>query len=146
MLKVGDLAPDFPIGTTTLHRILEHRAAVVYFFPRAFTPGCTRESRAFGTGFEHLERSGCDVVGVSRDSQETSDRFRRSLDLPFPLVGDENGEVLRAYDVRWPVLGLARRVTYVVGTDRRVKMAFHSEFNMGAHVDEACAALARPTG
>jgi len=144
MLKVGDVAPDFPIGETSLHRILDEKAVALYFFPRAFTPTCTREAGAFRGEFENLRRSGCDVVGVSRDSQETSDRFRQKLALPFPLVGDAEGGILRAYKVRWPVVGLAQRVTYVVGTDRRVKMAFHSEFDVGAHISETCAALARP--
>jgi peroxiredoxin Q/BCP len=84
-------------------------------------------------------------VGVSRDVQETSDRFRESLDLPFPLVGDPEGAILRAYKVRWPILGLARRVTYLVGRDLRVRLAFHSELDIGAHVSRTCAALARPT-
>jgi thioredoxin-dependent peroxiredoxin len=84
------------------------------------------------------------VVGVSRDSQDTSDRFRKSLDLPFALVGDAEGHILDAYKVRWPVIGLARRVTYLVGKNRKVRLAHHSEFDIPTHVSEACAALARP--
>ncbi len=86
------------------------------------------------------------MVGVSGDSQETSDRFRQSLDLPYPLVGDAKGVILTAFKVRWPVIGLARRVTYLVGKDRKVRLAHHSEFDIPAHVNEACAALARPEG
>jgi peroxiredoxin len=144
MLKVGDVAPDFPIRDTTLYRLLEEKAAAVFFFPRAFTPGCTKEATEFREEFENLRRSGCDVVGVSRDAQEKSDAFRASLSLPFPLVGDAEGAILRAYKVRWPVIGLARRVTYVVDRSRRVKMALHSEFDIGSHVTATCAALARP--
>jgi thioredoxin-dependent peroxiredoxin len=144
VLKRGEIAPDFPIGPTSLYRLLEDRATAVFFFPKAFTPGCTREAAAFRHEFENLQRSGCDVVGVSRDTQDTSDRFRASLELPFPLVGDESGEVLKAYKVRWPVIGLARRVTYLVGRNHKVRLAFHSEFDVGAHVDETCAALTRP--
>jgi len=84
------------------------------------------------------------VVGVSRDTQETSDRFRESLRLPYPLVGDARGDVLAAYKVRWPVIGLARRVTYLISKNRHVKLVFHSEFNIDQHVVETCAALARP--
>jgi peroxiredoxin Q/BCP len=144
MLKVGEVAPDFPIATTSLYKLLEERAAVVFFFPKAFTPGCTREATEFRTEFETLRKSRCDVVGVSRDPQATSDRFRESLGLPYPLVGDPEGTILRAYKVRWPVVGLAQRVTYVVGKDRSVRLAFHSEFDVKAHATEACAALARP--
>ena len=84
------------------------------------------------------------MVGVSRDPQETSDRFRDSLGLPFPLVGDPDERILRAYKVRWPILGLARRVTYLVAKNRAVRLAFHSEFNIGAHVSKTCEALSRP--
>lgn len=83
------------------------------------------------------------MVGVSGDTQETSDRFRESLGLPYPLVGDVEGAVLRAYKVRWPVLGFAQRVTYLVGKNRSVRLAFHSEFSIEAHVNKTCAALAR---
>jgi thioredoxin-dependent peroxiredoxin len=84
------------------------------------------------------------VVGVSRDAQETNERFRESLGLPYPLVGDVRGEILAAYKVGWPVLGLARRVTYLISKNRHINLAFHSEFNIDQHVVEVCATLARP--
>ena len=144
MLKRGDIAPDFKVGETSLYAMLEERAAVVFFFPKAFTPGCTREASEFRRQFENLRRSGCDVVGVSSDPQATSDRFRKTLELPYSLVGDAKGTVLSAYNVRWPVIGWAQRVTYLVGKDRKVRFAVHSEFDIPAHVSEACAAVARP--
>jgi peroxiredoxin Q/BCP len=82
------------------------------------------------------------VIGVSGDSQETNDRFRKSLALPFPLVGDPEGAILGAYGVRWPLLGLAQRVTYAIGQDGRVLLAFRSELRPTAHAARACEALA----
>ena len=79
------------------------------------------------------------MVGVSNDSPETSERFRESLDLPYPLVSDPESQVLRAYGVRWPIVGLARRVSYVVGRDRKIERAFSSELDADAHVSGACA-------
>jgi peroxiredoxin Q/BCP len=79
-------------------------------------------------------------VGVSADPQETSDRFRQRLGLPYDLVGDADGHILRAYKVRWPVIGVAQRVTYLVSRDRRVRLAFHNEFRMDAHAARACEA------
>jgi peroxiredoxin Q/BCP len=84
------------------------------------------------------------VIGISGDSQETNDRFRKSLDLPFPLVGDPEGKVLRAYRVRWPLLGLAQRVTYAVGQNARILLAFHSELSPTAHATKACEAMTAP--
>jgi len=80
------------------------------------------------------------VVGVSADDQETSDRFAASLDLPFPLVGDPKGKILRAWGVRVPVLGLVRRVTFGVGKDRRVRWVHESQLDAESHVATACAA------
>ena len=74
-----------------------------------------------------------DVVGVSTDSEETLARFRAENELPFVLVSDRGGRIARAYRASWPLIGMARRVTYLVGRDRRVRMAFHSERNVRAH-------------
>jgi peroxiredoxin Q/BCP len=138
MLAVGDVAPDFPIGSDTLYGLLARGRAIVYFFPRAFTPGCTRESIAFGSEFDRLAAAGCAVVGVSTDDQARSDAFRKSLSLPFPLVGDPDGAIARAYRVKWPLIGIARRVTYVVGPDRRIASARHQERRAEEHVAASC--------
>jgi thioredoxin-dependent peroxiredoxin len=142
MLQMGSVAPDFAIGESTLYEALERGPAVVFFFPKAFTPICTREAGEFRREFERLQRSACSVVGVSGDSQEENDSFRESLELPYPLVGDPNGTIRRAYDVRWPILGMAQRVTYVISPHRQIRVAFHSEFRFDAHVAKACEAVA----
>jgi peroxiredoxin Q/BCP len=77
---------------------------------------------------------------VSGDTLETNERFRKSLDLPFPLVGDPDRTILKAYRVRWPLIGLAKRVTYVIGRDRKVLLAYRNERSMSAHAAQACAA------
>jgi peroxiredoxin Q/BCP len=82
------------------------------------------------------------VIGVSRDTQETNDRFRESLDLPYTLVGDPEEKIIRAYDVRWPIIGVTQRITYVIGRNRKVRVAFHSELDMDAHSAQACRTLA----
>jgi peroxiredoxin Q/BCP len=74
---------------------------------------------------------------VSADAQAINDRFRASLELPFAIV-DPAGSVLRAYDLRWPILGLARRVTYRIGRDARIAAVFHSEWRVDRHVASAC--------
>jgi peroxiredoxin len=79
------------------------------------------------------------VIGVSPDPQERQDEFRASLELPFPLVG--NPDVVRAWGVRWPLFGRSRRVTFVVGRDRRVVHRHVSEMDPKAHVREALRAL-----
>ncbi len=78
-------------------------------------------------------------MGVSKDAQETSDRFRDSLALPYPMVGDPEGKILSVYDVRWPLIGLARRVTYVIGPGLRIRGVIRGELDADRHVAEACA-------
>jgi peroxiredoxin len=80
------------------------------------------------------------VIGISRDDQPTNDRFRESLGLPYPLVGDPEGKVTSAYKVDWPLVGWSKRATFLIGRDRRVRLAFHDEFKMDAHAAQACAA------
>ena len=91
---------------------------------------------------ENLRKSGCEVIGVSSDTQETNDRFQAKLGLPYPLVGDPDGGISRAYKVRWPLIGLNQRVTYVVSREGKIRLAFHSEFRMDAHAARACEELA----
>jgi peroxiredoxin Q/BCP len=83
------------------------------------------------------------VVGVSTDDVETLGRFQEERDLPYPLVSDAKGVIARAYRARWPILGRARRVTYLVGQDRTVRLAFHSEMDFTAHVERVLEAATR---
>ena len=139
MLKRKDVAPDFKVGDGSLYRTLADRAVVVFFYPKAFTPGSTREAGEFRRDYEKLRESGCEVIGVSRDDQGTNDRFRESLDLPYPLVGDPDGKICEGYKVNWPLIGRVKRVTYLIGRDQRVRLAFHDEFKMDEHAAQACA-------
>jgi peroxiredoxin Q/BCP len=92
----------------------------------------------FRRAYEDLQKADYDVVGVSGDPQEKIDRFRESLDLPFALVSDAEGKILRSYRVRWPLVGLARRTTFVIDRDKTVLFAFGSETSMTAHAEQAC--------
>lgn len=141
MLKAGDAAPDFAVGETTLHKLAAERSVAVFFFPKVFTSTCTLEAKAFGREYESLRKAGGDVVGVSVDKPGKSAEFCDSLNLPYPLVADEDGAIARAYGVRWPLVGLARRVTFLVGPDRRIVLAFGSERDAEAHVRQIARAL-----
>jgi peroxiredoxin len=58
---------------------------------------------------------------------------------PYPLVGGPDGKICGAYKVSWPIIGRSKRVTYLIGRDRLVRLAFHDELNMDAHAEQACA-------
>ncbi len=75
---------------------------------------------------------------MSADDQQTQDRFAKSLELPFPLLGDPDGRVRSAYGVKWPLFGLAKRVTFVIGRDRKVRRVHRAERDVDSHVAQAC--------
>lgn len=140
MLAAGDTAPDFAVGDRTLYEILKTHVVVLFFFPRVFTPTCTREAAGFCRSYDALAAEGVEVIGVSSDPQAKSEAFRGDLGLPYALVGDPQGTILRAYGVRWPIVGIAKRGTFVIGRDRKVALAFRSEFDAEAHLAQATAA------
>jgi peroxiredoxin len=109
---------------------------IVYFFPRAFTPGCTRETAAFRDSHEELHELGASVLGVSTDDGPTQCRFADFMRAPFPLIADPKGEITGAYGVRWPLLKLAKRVTFVIGPSRIILGTFHRELRVDTLHDE----------
>jgi peroxiredoxin Q/BCP len=141
MLEVGTIAPDIDAHATDGRRFrLSENAGrvctVIFFFPAAFTPGCTRETQRFAESYNELSLIGAAVLGISTDSHETQCKFAESLDAPFPMIGDADQKITRAYDVRWPIIGRAQRVTYVLDPSRRVLAAFHFELAINKIRDE----------
>lgn len=143
-LAPGDEAPGFelpdPDGETVrLADLLADGPAVLYFYPRDGTFGCTREACAFRDDHDAFRDAGARVVGISRDPSDSHRRFREAHDLPFTLLSDV--EVRDAYGV--DTLGLPGRVTFVVGGDGRIRHVFRSQLRPRRHVEEALAGLDR---
>ncbi len=133
MLKVGDIAPEIDAVTTDGSRFVLSEApglcTIVYFYPKAFTPGCTAEAEHFRDNRAELLMAGAPIVGISADDLETQCRFADKIGTRFPLIADPNGALTRAYGVKWSILGIARRVTFVIGAGRRVEAVFeHRNF------------------
>lgn len=139
---IGDAIPDV---TSTTHdgrtvRLSELAAAgplVVFFYPKAFTPGCTAEACTFrdlGAIFAEL---GASVVGVSRDAAEVQAAFAAEHDFDFPLLADRDGSVSKAFGAKRPGPLPVRRQTFVIDRDRSLLGHFHSETRMDAHAQQA---------
>lgn len=137
MLRVGDPAPQIDAQTSLGTRFVlseqDGLCTVLYFFPKAFTPGCTRETKQFRDNHVELLLAGATVVGISTDDHATQCSFAESLRAPFPMIADADQAISRSYDVLWPIVGLARRVTYVVGPQQRVEAVFHHELKVEEH-------------
>ncbi len=100
-LDVGDPAPDFTMpsdggGTLTLSR-LRGNNVILYFYPKDNTSGCTKEACGFRDALPDFAEANAVVIGVSRDSVASHDKFKAKHDLPFALIADEDGAVCRSY-------------------------------------------------
>ena len=141
MLNVGDQAPDFSTSaiaggqTITVHLIdYRGRLVVLYFYPKDNTPGCTREACAFRDGYAKLQNWGITVFGCSVDSGGAHRAFAKKYGLPFPLLLDSDKKIAKAYraDNGIPILGLDKRVTYVIGEDGRI-VAVYPQVDPATH-------------
>ena len=126
LLPVGAVAPevagrDAQGGAVKLSAEAQAgRYAVVFFYPKDDTPGCTREACAFRDAFAKYSAAGVTIFGVSRDSEDSHRAFRDKHSLPFPLVADTSGAVQRAYHVPDGFPGVAKRVSFLVGPDGKI--------------------------
>lgn len=147
MLKVGDRAPDFtgPLADgkkISLKEILSRHHAVLYFFPKDFTPGCTKEACSFRDHRGEIAKLGGEIYGVSLDSAEKHAAFTKEYKLNFPLISDADKKIARAFGVlRLGGWLLTRRVTFVIDREGVIRHITQSELNMDVHIDEAIAAL-----
>lgn len=97
----GDAAPAFTLaashGRTVSSDGLAGKPYVLYFYPRADTPGCTKEAQAFQEALADLGGIGVDVIGVSKDPVKALDKFAEKYQLTFPLASDPDGKVIEAF-------------------------------------------------
>lgn len=143
MLQVGAIAPEL-VGTAgngdpAPLSAVRGQIAVVYFYPKDETPGCTKEACAFRDAFTKYEARHVTIFGVSRDSEDSHKRFRANHALPFPLVADSDGTIARTYGVS-SNLGMTSRVTFLVGRDGRILHVWPN-VDPGVHADSVLAAV-----
>jgi thioredoxin-dependent peroxiredoxin len=102
-VQAGDKAPDFTLpadgGGTVSLKALRGEPVVLYFYPKDDTSGCTAEACAFRDAIADFSKVKAKIVGVSRDSVASHDKFKKKFKLPFPLASDEDGKVCQAYGV-----------------------------------------------
>lgn len=150
MLTVGDRAPDFRArdqegNELALRDLLAGGPLVLYFYPRDFTPVCTKEACFFRDVHEQLAARGARVVGVSSDTDESHREFAQQHRLPFPLLSDPDRRLARDYGAVHPLGFGTKRVTYVIGEDGTIRGAFHHELRAKKHIDQVLALLTSGT-
>ncbi len=149
-LPVGAHAPDFAAEAAlngsqfrfSLADALKRGPVVVFFYPAAFTKGCTIEAHDFAAAMPDFTSAGASVIGVSEDKIATLDRFSVSeCQGKFPVAADSDGSIARQYDARIPLLhAYASRTSYVIAPDGRV-LESYSAMNPDGHVEKTLAAV-----
>jgi thioredoxin-dependent peroxiredoxin len=148
-LKVGEKAPDFSstgaVGGKEfkihLADMLKKGPVVLYFFPKAFTSGCTAEAHAFSESISDFKKAGAQVIGMSGDDLKTLHDFSaKECRSAFP-VATATPEIQKEYDVAWAAHpGITTRTSYVIDRNGKIVMV-HDDLDFSQHVSKSLAAV-----
>lgn len=144
MPAVGQPAPAFQSqdqdGRPIALADFKGHPVVLYFYPKDETPGCTKEACSFRDGYAAIQATGAVILGVSADDVASHKAFAEKFHLPFRLVADPDHRIIDAYGVRMPVLGWAKRTTFLVDASGVIRKVFEG-VNPAGHAQEVLAAL-----
>ena len=147
-LTIGARAPDFETTGAIagkpfkLHLAdqLKKGPVVLYFFPKAFTSGCTAEAHAFSDASAAFKKAGAQVIGMSADDLPTLQKFSvTECRNSFP-VASASKATIKAYDVKLPMVSMTNRTSYVIAKDGQIMMV-HSDMSWKEHVAKSLAAV-----
>lgn len=126
ILKVDDPAPLFAAKTQAGADFnLDSRKGqwtVLYFYPKAETPGCTKQACTLRDNIDKIRAQGADVYGVSIDTVADQAAFHKNHKLNFNLIADADGKITNQYGVKMPVMNMAKRWTFILGPDLKIRM------------------------
>jgi peroxiredoxin Q/BCP len=145
MLDINDKAPDFTVpdqnGKEVSLKELRGNFVVLFFYPRADTPGCTIEACEFRDSYKRIQKTGAVLLGISPDTSKAQKKFEEKFILPFTLLADADKRICNAFGVIQEknmygkkVMGVAR-TTFVIGPDGKITHVFHKVKPQG-HADE----------
>lgn len=152
ILKEGGLAPAITTQMVTGDQIspfsltdYRGRKVILYFYPKDDTPGCTKEACAFRDGFAQFQNAGLTVLGCSVDSSDAHRKFIKKYNIPFPLLLDPDRKIATSYGVAngIPILGLDKRVTYVIDEQGRI-LKVYPNVDPSVHANQILADLPPP--
>jgi peroxiredoxin Q/BCP len=133
-INVNDKAPDFTLqdenGNEISLKSLRGKVVVLYFYPRADTPGCTIEACEFRDTYKQMQKTGAVLLGISPDTPKAQKKFQDKFQLPFTLLADADKKVAIAFDVLKEknmygkkVMGVVR-TTFIIGPDGKIQRIF----------------------
>src|ERR1700729_4479611 len=149
-MEVNDKVADFTLQTDedkTVHlKDYSGKPVVLFFYPRADTPGCTIEACGFRDVFKKIQKTGAIVLGISRDTPKAQAKFKAKYDLPYPLLADVDEKVCKQFGVLKEknmygkkVMGI-ERTTYLIGPDQTLLHIFPKVTPEG-HAEEVLALI-----
>lgn len=150
MVEEGSQAPDFELKSDAAETVklsqFRGRPVVLYFYPRDDTPGCTKEACAFRDSYDEYLARDAVILGVSRDGEESHQKFKQKYELPFTLLSDPDHKVAEAYGV-WAEksmygrksMGIVRS-TFVIAADGTIARAMRG-IKVPGHSDKVLEAL-----
>lgn len=141
-LELGHRLPQFSLQNQEAELVdstsLEGKPVVIFFYPKDFTPGCTKEVCSFRDAYQDFTDNGIQVVGISSDSIKTHKRFAQKHRLPFTLLADSKGSVRKQFGVPSSMFGLLPgRTTFVFDDKGILVLKFNNQFNAMEHVSQA---------
>jgi thioredoxin-dependent peroxiredoxin len=150
-LKEGDYAPDISLPTDSGEpfelKSLQGKNIVLYFYPKADTPGCTKESCAFRDAAARFYKVNTVIVGISPDTPKSQAKFKEKYGLPFTLLADADHKVAEAYGV-WKEKSMygrkymgIERTTFVIAPDGKIRKIF-PKVSVTGHAEEVLAEIA----
>lgn len=148
-LKVGDKAPAFhlpaatdgAVKTFSIKDELKKGPVVVYFYPKAFTGGCSLEAHQFSEAIPEFRAHNVSVIGISTDNIATLQKFsKESCQGKFPVGSDIKAKVTSAYDAKMGAMNMSNRISYIIGTDGKIAFV-HNDGDAATHVSTLLAAV-----
>jgi len=145
MLEKEKRAPGFSVkdhnGNTVSLADFNGKKVVLWFYPKADTPGCTIEGKGFRDDYEKFAQKNTVILGVSLDNETDNKAFAEKFNFPYPLLCDVNQEIALAYGaVKGPEDEYASRITYVIGEDGNILEAI-SQVDTKTHSGDLCSRL-----
>ncbi|GMH42547.1 hypothetical protein BSKO_10466 [Bryopsis sp. KO-2023] len=129
-------------GKVTLSSFKGKKPVVLFFYPKAGTPGCTKEAQKFRDDYAKFKKVGAAVFGISGDSLDEQKAFSSAESLPYPLLVDEGDALRKGFGIKSDLFGaLPGRQTFVIGKDGTCLLSYNNQLSPEKHVDEALKAL-----
>jgi peroxiredoxin Q/BCP len=124
-LKLGERAPEFKLKTDqgTIFDLQSRKGqwTVLYFYPKAGTPGCTKQACAFRDNIAQIRKLGAEVYGVSADDVEALQKFKKDQKLNFVLLADPGLDAIKAYGTKMPVVSISKRWTFIIDPNLQIR-------------------------